>query len=206
MTKTGSDTRRLESLWGGAFGDAYVERNRRAGERRGPFWKGILRGLRVRNCLEIGCNVGANLQWLARAVPPESVYGLDVNSAALAELRRALPRLNVVCGPARSVPFRDGLFDLVFTMGVLIHMAPESLPLVLGEIHRCSRRYILCGEYFSPEPVAVPYRGQTGALFKRDFGALYMELFPDLKLKRKGFLSKRTGWDDVTYWLFEKPA
>ena len=41
-------------------------------------------------------------------------------------------------------------------------------------------------------------------MFKRDFGGMYLSLFPELTLRKTGFLSKAEGWDDVTYWLFEK--
>ena len=106
--------------------------------------------------------------------------------------------------PRESIAL-DRWFDLVFTMGVLIHQPPETLPMVMAEIVRCSNRFVLCGEYFSPEPTEVAYRGETGALFKRDFGGLYQQMFPELSLRKKGFLSKAEGWDDVTYWAFEKP-
>jgi hypothetical protein len=87
-------------------------------------------------------------------------------------------------------------------MGVLIHIHPDDLPGVMEEIVRCSNRYVLCGEYFAEEPTEVPYRGHEGALFKRDFGALYRELFP-LREVKTGFLSEGS-WDDITYWVFEK--
>ena len=75
----------------------------------------------------------------------------------------------------------------------------------MSEIVRCSRRYVLCGEYYADELTEVAYRGHRGALFKRDFGRLYQNLFPELELRADGFLSKADGWDDVTWWLFEKP-
>jgi len=50
----------------------------------------------------------------------------------------------------------------------------------------------------------VDYRGQPGSLFKRDFGALYREVIPALRLATSGFLSRAEGWGDVTYWVFEK--
>jgi len=43
-----------------------------------------------------------------------------------------------------------------------------------------------------------------GALFKPYFGGLYLQLFPELKLRRSGDLSSDAGWDAVTYWVFEK--
>ncbi len=195
---------RLEQLWSGEFGDAYVERNRAAGERRASFWQEILAQFPVRRSLEVGCNVGLNLRWIASILAPHNVYGTDINLKALDELHHCLPGVNALWAPARDLPFRDGWFDLVFTTGVLIHQPEASLPLVMAEIVRCSRRYVLCGEYHAERTTEVPYRGQPGALFKRDYGRLYCELFPELALRRQGFLGRDQGWDDVTYWLFEK--
>jgi spore coat polysaccharide biosynthesis protein SpsF len=76
----------------------------------------------------------------------------------------------------------------------------------MAEIVRVARRYILCGEYFAEQRTEVPYRGQQGALVKRDFGALYLDLFPELKLLEQSLLSRDQGWDNVTCWVFEKQA
>ena len=201
----GLQAKRLEGLWGGELGNAYTDRNQAAGSNRAPFWQEILREFPARRVLEVGCNLGGNLRWVASHLPPQDVYGVDINLKALQELHRGLPDVNALYSQARELPFRDRWFDMVFTMGVLIHQPPETLPVVMTEIVRCANRFVLCGEYFSPEPIEVAYREQTGALFKRDFGSLYQQLFPDLILRKKRFLSKADGWDDVTYWVFEKP-
>jgi pseudaminic acid biosynthesis-associated methylase len=199
-----SEAARLEQLWSGEFGDLYVDRNREAWRRREPFWSKILVDLQAQRVLEVGCNVGANLRWIASLRAPEHVYGVDVNVKALSELRQALPEVNAVWSTARELPFRDGWFDLVFTMGVLIHQPETTLPLVMAEIVRCSRRYVLCGEYFAERTTEVAYRGQAAALFKRDYGRLYQEMFSEFRLVQHGLLDHEQGWDDVTYWLFEK--
>lgn len=205
MTENEGNVRRLENLWGGSFGDAYVERNTAAANGREKFWNAVLDEFPIGSALEVGCNVGGNLEWIAPRLGARSTFGVDINETAIEEIRRRIPGVGAIWSPARELPFRDRLFDLTFTMGVLIHQPPESLPLVMSEIVRCSRRYVLCGEYFSEEPVEVPYRGETGALFKRDFGSLYQELFPDLRLVKHGFLGRDDGsWDDVTFWLFER--
>jgi pseudaminic acid biosynthesis-associated methylase len=199
-----AEARRLEALWQGSFGDEYTERNAAASEGRLPFWKGILDEYRCRNVLEVGCNLGANLRWITTLVEPRDVYGVDLNERALSTLRTSHPAVNAVWSPARELPFRDRFFDLVFTMGVLIHQPLETLPDVMSEIVRCSRRYVLAGEYHADELTEVPYRGERAALFKQDFGRRYMELFPDLKLLKRGFLPRGSGWDDTTYWVFER--
>ena len=174
------------------------------GDQRGAFWHDLLQEFPVRSALEVGCNCGANLRWLAAAIAPERVYGVDVNAAALRELRKLLPDINTLLVPARELPFRDQWFELVFTCGVLIHQPEETLPLVMSEIVRCSSRFVLCAEYFAEQTIEVPYRDQTGALFKRNYGALYQRWFPNLRLRKHDFLGKDQSWDDVTYWLFEK--
>lgn len=202
----GPHAKRLEALWQGDFGDAYTDRNAEAANSRLPFWKELLAEHPARRVLEVGCNLGANLRWIATLGEPRDVYGIDVNERALQRLRETVPGVNALWSKARELPFRDGYFDLTFTMGVLIHQPPDLLPLVMAEIVRCSRRYVLCGEYFAETPTEVPYRGQTGALFKRDFGGMYQTMFPELALVKKGFLSRKDGWDDVTVWLFEKSS
>ena len=57
---------------------------------------------------------------------------------------------------------------------------------MMDEIVRCSRRYVLCGEYRADDLEEVPYRGQEGALFRHDYGRLYQERFPSLRLRRGG--------------------
>jgi pseudaminic acid biosynthesis-associated methylase len=205
-TTDDADVRRLEALWSEEFGDRYVERNRAASEQREPLWRWLHETHPFTSVLEVGCNLGGNLRWLAELVEPREVWGVDINSRALREARAALPEVNAVYSPARSLPFRDARFELVFSTGVLIHQPPEALPVVMSEIVRCSRRYVLCGEYFADELTEVPYRGERGALFKRDWGALYESLFPELRLLERRFEARGSGWDDVTFWLFEKPV
>jgi pseudaminic acid biosynthesis-associated methylase len=199
------DAARLEGLWSGEFGDDYVERNRAASEGRRPFWEHVLGKIDAASALEIGCNVGGNLRWLAELLDAENVAGVDVNEHALEVVRSEIPGVDARVASARELPFADDSFDLVFTTGVLIHQSPEELPRVMDEIVRASRRYVLCGEYRADELEEVPYRGQRGALYKQDYGRLYQERFPQLKLLEEGFLPKSEGvWDDVTYWIFEQ--
>ena len=191
-------------MWRGEFGNAYTERNSEAGTGRKAFWDTLLSKHSVRRVLEVGCNIGANLQWIAPHLAPGDAYGVDINREALTRLRDRVPNVSAVASTARELPFRDRWFDLCFTTGVLIHQPSSTLPLVMAEVVRVSSRLVLCAEYFASTAVEVPYRGVDGALFKRDYGRLYGELFPELRLIDEGFLGRADGWDDVTWWLFEK--
>lgn len=197
-----SEARRLEQLWASGFGDAYVDRNT-VFDHRESFWRDRLVAIPGRRVLEVGCNVGGNLQWVARAVPPRRVAGIDINEKALSLLTHRVSGVQAVRGSARDLPFQTGAFDLVFTMGVLIHQPEETLPRVMAEMVRCSSRWLLCGEYHAPATVDVAYRGEEGALFKRDYGRLFTESFPQLRLRDQGFLGHDEGWDDITWWALE---
>jgi pseudaminic acid biosynthesis-associated methylase len=199
------EAERLERLWADEFGDAYVERNAAAGDGRDTFWRELLERHSVDKVLEVGCNVGANLRWIDELLPSHGVWGVDINDSALRAIRRRLPDINAVWAPARDLPFRDRAFDLVFTAGVLIHQPDSTLPLVMSEVVRTSRRLVLALEYFADETEEVSYRGHAGALFKRNYGRLYQELFPELQPIENGALGQSEGWDDVTWWLFARP-
>ena len=199
-------SRRLERLWAGEFGDAYTGRNRGFGHDRGLFWEPILAEFPVGSVLEVGCNIGLNLVSILARNGRSQAFGIDLNHGALMELRAALPEVHAVEGTGRMLPFADASFDLVFTMGVLIHQAPDAIDGVMKEVVRCSRRYILCCEYYASEVIEVPYRGQRGALYKRDFGARYLELHPTLALRATGTPVPGAFPDERMYWVFEKPV
>ena len=89
---------------------------------------------------------------------------------------------------------------------MLIHQPPESLRQVMSEVVRCSRRWVLCAEYADTEEVEVPYRGQEGALYRRDYGGLYAGVVPRADAGGQRFIPRGedTTWDDTTFWTFEK--
>jgi len=74
---------RLEQVWGGEFGDEYVDRNLGAYDAREPFWSRMTERLRPTRVLEVGCNAGGNLRFVAAGAPDASVYGIDINRKAL---------------------------------------------------------------------------------------------------------------------------
>ncbi len=199
-----SEATRLEELWAGEFGSEYADRNRVLDERRARFWAGLLERHEIGSVLEVGCGQGGNLAPIARVLDPADVWGVDLNLTALARAREHAPGINVVTARARRMPFRDGFVDLAFTVGVLIHQPDESLPDVMAELVRCSRRYILWAEYHAPTSEAVPYHGQESALFRRDYGALYSRQQPELTVVEDGFLDRDSGFDRVTWQLLER--
>lgn len=202
-----------EKLWRGEFGNAYIGRNAVTDQRLAALtenWARILRttmGAPPRSILEVGANIGLNLRALRRLTDAE-FYGVEPNAQARGVLieHGIVPAANALDGLCSCIALQDASVDLVFTSGVLIHIHPDDLLASCQEIHRVTRRYLVCIEYFSDRPEEIAYRGQTESLFKRDFGGFFLEHFPDLRVLDYGFAWKQlTGLDNLTWWLFEKP-
>jgi pseudaminic acid biosynthesis-associated methylase len=202
-----------ETLWRGNFGDAYTDRNATTEARIAALtshWSRILRptmGRPPESVLECGANVGLNLRALKRLMDIEC-YALEPNQRARQTLLQdgVVDEAHLMNGLCSNVPLPDASVDLTFTSGVLIHVPPEQLLASCRELYRISKRYVVCIEYFSDKAEEIPYRGQTEALFKRDFGSFYLDNFPDLYVLDYGFAWKRvTGLDNLTWWLFAKP-
>ena len=196
-------TEQLEA-WRDGLGDAYTARNPSDHASRLLMWHRVLKKIKPYSILEVGANLGANLVALGK-LTDAGLAAVEPNATARKLLREVLSSTSIYDATAENLPFKDGEFDLVFTCGVLIHIAPDNLGRACDEIHRVSAKYIVCIEYFSDKPETVMYRGLEGLLFKRDFGDFWMTRFPDLKIVDCHFFWRRmTGLDNLTAWVFEK--
>lgn len=199
-------------FWRGEFGDAYTGRNVASPEQlqsRRALWAKILShaiGAPPRSILEIGANLGINLRAL-RALTSARFLAIEPNDKARARLVAdgVVNEADVRGGIATAIDFPDGVAELAFTSGVLIHIHPDQHEASIREIYRCSSRWLVAIEYFSDTLESIRYRGHQERLFKRDFGGLWLDVFPDLRVAAYGFAWKRiTGLDNLTWWLFEK--
>ncbi len=202
-------------LWRGEFGDEYLVRNAPTPKRvanQTRFWAKLfdtlaVQGLKPNSILEIGANVGINLRALKNLSDAE-LFAVEPNDQAREILIRdsVVPEGNALATTGEVIGLEDNAVDMAFTAGVLIHVNPDTLAQVCAEIHRVSRKTIVCAEYFSANPETITYRGHSDKLFKRDFGAFWLEQFPSLKLLDYGFAWKPvTGLDNITWWIFSKP-
>jgi pseudaminic acid biosynthesis-associated methylase len=171
-------------FWRGDFGNLYIDRNKASADNLRALvalWVEIMAHTLPappQSILEVGANIGNNLRAL-RAITGARFYAVEPNEKA----RDILLRDQVVApadlrdGFASSINFADGVADLAFTSGVLIHVHPDQLLASLKEIYRCSARWIVCIEYFSDKPEMIPFRGHDDRLFKRDFRRLLARQF-----------------------------
>jgi len=192
------------AVWRSEFGKAYTDRNKYGFSERKPAFRTMLENLEIVDILEIGCNFAGNLQILAELNPKWQLTGIEPNKYARSLAPKNHERIRVLPGNAFKIPFPDASFDLVFTANVLIHIALADLPEAIHEIYRSSRRYILAIEYFSEQETEIFYHGHKNTLWKRDFRKHFEKLYPSLNLVQHGFWDMTYGFDDSTWWLWEK--
>ena len=200
------------NAWTGDFGDSYTDRNSLAPEKlsaRTMLWSNIFRCFQnfpPKSVLEVGSNVGTNLCAI-QSISSADLFAVEPNVMA----RKKLVNSGVVSdgaaklGVVQKIPFDDNQIEMVFTSGVLIHVHPRDLEQAVSEICRVASRYVVCIEYFADKPVSEEYRGGEDLLFKRDFGAFYLEKCANLRALDYGFAWKKvTGLDNLTWWVFQK--
>ncbi|MBP2033807.1 pseudaminic acid biosynthesis-associated methylase [Clostridium algifaecis] len=187
-----------KSLWLGNFGQEYTERNildpnklnkdykETYGISRTDMNELFLKDLNLKNkrILEVGCNVGNQLRLLQK-MGYQNLYGIELQSYAVQRAKDLTSGINIIQGEASDIPFKDEYFDLVFTSGVLIHIAPENLSNIMKEIVRCSKKYIWGFEYYSQTFTEINYRENTNALWKADYAKEYIKNCPELKLLKQ---------------------
>lgn len=198
-----------EVFWETEFGNEYLLRN------QGPdafassvaFFSTVFSKVtKPDSILELGSNIGVNLAAIEQLLPKANLSAVEINREAAKELERRLPRVELHCTSILEFE-ATRQWDLVFTKGVLIHLDPQELPRVYDLMFRASSQFIMVAEYYNPSPVAIPYRGHEGKLFKRDFAGELMDRHTTLTLVDYGFAYHRDNCfpqDDLTWFLLRK--
>ena len=207
------------NFWRGDFGREYTDRNappvvemeeahkRRFGLTRTELNQRFLGGLdRSARILEVGCNVGMQLRVL-QAMGFENLVGVELQPYAVERAKANTSGIGILIGSGMELPFRDNWFDLVFTSGVLIHIAPADHSVIMNEMARCTRRFVWGFEYYAQEIAAVNYRGHEGFLWKGDFAAIFGANVANLSLLQQEFypyLTESEAGNTDSMYLLEK--
>lgn len=198
-----------EAFWAETYARDYIAKNSDFDQAGGvEGWRRMLtKADPTARILECGCNVGRNVGFLEQLRPEATRSIIEISKPAFDFVTGQYQLDETYNGPILQSDFAPASFDLVFTIGVLIHINPDELLATMRKMHDYSRRYVLIGEYFNRTPVMLEYQGEQNKLFKRDFGKLFLENF-DAKVVDYGFLwgheFDAAGFDDITWWLFEK--
>ena len=182
-----------EAFWAGDFGAEYTIRNKGdalLASNLSLFSKSLKQAGGISSCLELGANLGMNLQALKLLYPELKINAVEINKSACERLMSLIGEERVFNGSIFDFNVESQV-DLVIIKGVLIHINPDMLNIVYEKLYQASRRYIYVCEYYNPVPVAIPYRGHENRLFKRDFAGEMLEKYPNLTLVYYGFLYRR---------------
>jgi pseudaminic acid biosynthesis-associated methylase len=198
-----------EAFWAGNFGTGYIQRNQ--GEallasNLDFFSKALRSATGVKSCIEFGANIGMNLKAIQLLRPGIELHGIEINEEAARHLGEVISSEHVYGGSI--LDFAPGrTWDLALIKGVLIHINPQELPTVYDKLVQSCTRYLLVAEYYNPSPVAIPYRGHSDRLFKRDFAGEILDRHPSMRLVDYGFAYHRDPnypQDDITWFLLQK--
>jgi pseudaminic acid biosynthesis-associated methylase len=184
-----------EQGWAGKIGAAYTDRNTLSANGLDQMYLdcfGVTRAdlnrrflgnlgapLKFLRILEVGCNIGMQLRHL-QSMGFWNLHGVELQQYALDRL--CVDRVETCQGSATDLPYQDESFDLVYTSGVLIHISPDSLPLALSEILRCTRRYVWGFEYFSEGLREIKSREWEDMLWSANYPVMFLDMRPGLKL------------------------
>jgi SAM-dependent methyltransferase len=125
--------------------------------------------------LEIGCNVGRNLNALYLN-GFRNLSGIEINERAIRILGASYPEMaeqaNLFNSPVEDVITRlgDNAYDAVFTMAVLMHLHPES-EWVFAEIVRITKKHLILIEH---------EESQNWRVFRRN----YVNVFEPLGMRQ----------------------
>jgi len=198
-----------EEFWANTYAADYIKKNSDfdglAGQKA---WQEMLSKTdSISTILECGCNIGRNIKFLNNILPSAKKSIIELSKPAYDFVIDNMEIQNSFNGSILESELNGHTFDLVFSTGVLIHIHPDNLLDNMQRMFQYSKKYILIGEYFNRTPTMIEYQGQKDKLFKRDFGKLFIENF-DVTVVDYGFLwghiYDKAGFDDVTWWLFEK--
>ena len=199
-----------ETFWKNEITQSYVTDNSRFDEILGQTaWKRMLTKVDTEGIisyLDCGSNIGRNIAVLKKILPLSNSNIIEIAELPFRICTTTFEIKDSFLGSIKDARFKKQ-FELVFSMGVLIHVHPDELLETMRNMFNLSSRYIILGEYFSRTPIMMNYRGEEDKLFKMDFGRYFVENF-DCSVIDYGFLWGNefddAGFDDITYWVFEK--
>ncbi len=172
------------------------------------FFSKIIKLTKPKSVIEIGSNIGLNIHYL-REIDKNKKIKIDVieinkKICEILSKKKELKINQIINKDIINYKIKNQ-YNLVFTVGVLIHINPKYLKNVINKIISLSNKYILIVEYFSHEPEKIEnYKGRNNLLFKRDFGKLFLK--KNIHCVDYGFLwqEKERVFDNLNWWLFKK--
>ncbi len=198
-----------ESFWAGEFGSDYIERNtpeKFLASNIALFSKILTRTHGVSSVIELGANIGLNLEAIGSLLPAAKLSAVEINETACSQLCQRVAGVTVQQSSILDMDTSEK-FDLALIKGVLIHINPDELTTVYDKLSELTSRYVVIAEYYNPTPIAINYRGHADRLFKRDFAGEFLDRHDNFEVVDYGFAwrkDKLFPQDDLTWFLLRR--
>jgi SAM-dependent methyltransferase len=131
----------------------------------------VIAPLRPERVLELGCGAGRNLAHIVSAIPGVEATGVEINPTAADRAKVALAgKGRIVNCSLYELPEDIGMFDVVYTAGVLMHVPHDSVRAVVRDMEKRAGKAVVHFELHGKS------HGFDFHRYPRDYGALHTEL------------------------------
>ena len=136
-----------QKFWADDYAQEYIRKNSNFDAKLGAEgWSKMLASAEtIDSILECGCDIGRNIQFLNAINPSATKSVIEISKPAFDFVTTHFDLEHAFNGPIVDSKFPVA-FDLVFTMGVLIHVHPDDLLENMKAMFDHSNRYVLMGE------------------------------------------------------------
>lgn len=136
----------------------------------------------VNSFLDVGCGYGAFLYEMYLRNSNLQLGGIDISREAIEFCRGKNPNVCFVNDTFSNINkhFKEKSYDVVYTSGVMIHQAPECLDILIDNIIKIGKKYIVHfedignNELISGEKIYNPeWRNSKQFLWRNDLVSIY---------------------------------
>lgn len=113
------------------------------GNVRSKWFAKKLKDFEFQSIYEVGVFGGRNLHHIHKAFPNVIVGGLDINEGGIQQAKEKLPGGQFDLCSAFDIDKIDGQWDVIFTMGVAIHLAPDIFGEFIEKTIKKANKYII---------------------------------------------------------------
>jgi len=148
--------------------------------------------------LEIGCNIGRNINNLYD-MGFTDISGIDILKYAIGQAETRYPDADLQVASVLELPYENDTFDVVYSVGVLMHINPTDIQTAMSEMVRVLKPG---GVIWGYEEYAESYKDQNW----RDSRNAWMAPFEEIFRKKVGGLTTNEKYtrvidSNITYYL-----
>jgi len=136
--------------------------------------------IKFNKILEVGCGNGENLHYVRKLYPEANLVGCDFSKRQI-EAASQYEGIQFDIADARNLPYEDGEFDAVITVGCLIHIPSQHIAQCARELQRVSRKHLFIFEEDKKFTSSIVYEicKRSGFHFYHN----YATMFPGFNLE-----------------------